>query len=59
MQTPIIDPTSLTEEQREAIREVFSEQEELEIHGWQPSDRMIGRNACIIFEWLFGKDFFD
>ena len=58
MNKPIIDPSTLTEEQREAIRNLYDDFNQLELHGASITDRSAGRNQCITLEWLFGSDFF-
>ena len=55
MNTPIIDPSTLTEEQRDIIKEQY------EINN---NPTHIIQNAFEIgivqtFEWLFGKEFFE
>lgn len=55
MNTPIIDPLTLSEEQREAIRKKYAEVKEI--------SAVIGDNEFFagdeaVFEWLFGSEFF-
>lgn len=56
MKTPIIDPSTLTEEQREIIRTKYREMREVSI--------VLGNSEIfagdeVIFEWLFGKKMFE
>ncbi|MDE6649788.1 MAG: hypothetical protein K2K45_07645 [Muribaculaceae bacterium] len=55
---PIIDPNTLTEEQREKIRKIENLTNELEIHGTEIEDRYIGREIYSVLESLFGENFF-
>ena len=56
---PIIDPNTLTEEQRETIRNLYDDFEQLEIYGASITDRSAGRNQCVTLESLFGKELFN
>ena len=51
---PIINPSTLTEEQREAIRAKYLEIKKI-------NDMTYGMflDDTALFEWLFGKDFFE
>ncbi len=54
MTNPIIDPSTLTEEQREAIRKEYHDARiRCEVLHIETHNRMS------VFEWLFGKDFFE
>ncbi len=54
MTTPIIDPSTLSEEQREAIREEYD--------GWavflNTRDDLAAKFALAAIEEIFGKEFF-
>ena len=54
MNTPIIDPSTLSEEQREAIRE--------EYNGWavflNTRDELAAKFALAAIEEIFGSEFF-
>ncbi len=56
MNEPIIDPSTLCEGQREAIREQYSINKSI-----TPSEIQNAYQIGIVqtFEWLFGKDFFE
>ncbi len=61
MNTPIIDPSTLTEEQREEIKAKYDEEN---LH-WFASTAFndkegiqIANSAIMTFRWLFGKEFF-
>lgn len=55
MTTPIIDPSTLSEGQREVIREQYSINKSL-----TPSEVQNAYQIGIVytFEWLFGSEFF-
>lgn len=53
---PIINPATLSEEQREAIRTKYAEVKEITLVLGN-SEIFAGDEA--VFEWLFGKEFFD
>lgn len=55
MSTPIIDPSTLSEEQREAIRAKYAEVKEISLVLGN-SEIFAGDEA--VFEWLFGSEFF-
>lgn len=54
MNTPVIDPSTLSEEQREAIRE--------EYNGWavflNTRDKLAAKFAIAAIEEIFGSEFF-
>lgn len=58
MTEPIINPSTLTDEQREAIKNLYDDFKQLEIYGASITDRSAGRNQCVTLEWLFGENFF-
>ena len=51
---PIIDPTTLTEEQRDAIKDKYQNQKSL-YKRWHDEYE---RSGIDTMEWLFGKNFF-
>lgn len=55
MTTPIINPATLSEEQREAIRTKYAEVKEISLVLGN-SEIFAGDEA--VFEWLFGTEFF-
>ncbi len=55
MTTPIINPATLSEEQREAIRTKYAEVKEISLVLGN-SEIFAGDEA--VFEWLFGEEFF-
>ncbi len=57
METPIIDPNTLTEEQREKIRERI---EHLRSSFWGTSfENRVARTNMRLLEWLFGESIFE
>ncbi len=57
MTTPIIDPSTLSEEQREAIRVQYLTNEAFPT-GFNATVVQVCKASNGILEWLFGKDFF-
>ncbi len=54
MNSPVIDPQTLTEEQREKIREKYkSSKIACEVFHFETHDKMN------VLEWLFGKSMFE
>lgn len=58
MNTPIIDPSTLTEEQKQAIRLYYSEAEDF-IESVYPFIVAYGYGEKMLLERLFGKEFFE
>ena len=58
MTQPIIDPSTLTEEQREAIKEEYAGLEELVQKVTFDDELMAALYSQKTLMWLFGKDFF-
>lgn len=58
MTNPIIDPSSLTEEQREAIRFDY-EANKLNLEDAELGYKWLITGEMRNMEWLFGKDFFE
>ena len=57
---PIIDPSTLTEEQREAIRNAVKEIREDSFPVCEFEEKLIfAEDAISYFEWLFGKEMFE
>lgn len=59
IKTPIINPLTLTEEQREAISAMYSAENQLEFSGETENEKTVGRSICMILEWLFGYNYFN
>lgn len=59
MTTPIIDPATLSEEQREAIIAMYSAEKQLELSGETENEKTVGRTICMTLEWLFGYNYFN
>jgi len=60
MTTPIIDPSTLTEEQKKIIREVYADNKDFirEMGGKYDPDVKCEVAENRLLEWFFGKDFF-
>ena len=59
MTTPIIDPSTLTEEQRAEIRNAVKEIRDDSFSVCEFEEKLIfAEDAVSYFEWLFGSDFF-
>lgn len=58
MNTPIIDPSSLTEEQRKAIKDAY-ESNQLNLEDATLSYRFVLRGSMSCMMWLFGKSMFE
>ncbi|MCM1093768.1 MAG: hypothetical protein NC421_07430 [Lachnospiraceae bacterium] len=59
MNKPIINPSTLSEEQREAIRNAVKEIREDAFPVCEFEEKLIfAEDAISYFEWLFGSDFF-
>ena len=57
MQQPLAD--RLTGEEKERIRAIYKDYEELETYGEALSDRTAGRMQCFTLEQIFGKELFN
>lgn len=49
----------LTEEEKEKIKAIYKDYEELETYGEALSDRTAGRMQCFTLEQIFGKELFN
>ena len=60
MSKPIINPSTLTEEQREEIRNAVKEIREDAFPVCEFEEKLIfAEDAVSYFEWLFGKEMFE
>ena len=57
MQQPLSD--RLSDEEKEKIRAIYKDYEELETYGEALSDRTAGRMQCFTLEQIFGKELFN
>lgn len=57
--TPIINPSTLTEEQKDTISKMYSAEKDLEFSGETENEKTIGRSICMTLEWLFGYNYFN
>ena len=57
MSLPLSD--RLTDEEKEKIRAIYKDYEELETYGEALSDRTAGRMQCFTLEQIFGKELFN
>lgn len=57
MTTPIINPATLTEEQREAIKGMYKECK-LRSESEYKTDILTGVARVFMLKWLFGENFF-
>ena len=57
MQQPLAD--RLTDEEKEKVRAIYKDYEELETYGEALSDRTAGRMQCFTLEQIFGKELFN
>ena len=57
MRQPLAD--RLTDEEKEKIRAIYKDYEELETYGGALSDRTAGRMQCFTLEQIFGKELFN
>ena len=59
MNKPLIDPSTLTEEQREEVRKCVKEIREDAFPVCEFEEKLIfAEDAISYFEWLFGSEFF-
>lgn len=58
MSTPIIDPSTLTEEQRKKIKELYDKTESDYCHVDEYNDWVVS-DMLERFEEIFGKEFFE
>ena len=57
MRQPLSD--RLSDEEKEKIRAIYKDYEELETYGEALSDRTAGRMQCFTLEQIFGKELFN
>lgn len=59
MNNPIINPATLSDEQREAIKAMYSAEKQLELSCETENEKTVGRSICMTLEWLFGYNYFN